>query len=80
MGIPVICNNVGGNLEIIKDGENGIIIDEWGDLLKSLNSLIDMDEQRIITMSKNARNRYSDFKFEVFKDKYINLLKRFNND
>ncbi len=76
MGVPVICNNVGGNSEIIKDGENGIVINDWGDLLRSLNSLIDMDEQRIITMSQNARIRYSDFKFEVFKEKYINLLNR----
>lgn len=75
IGLPVICNSVGGNLEIIRDGVNGIVVDEWDELLKTLNSLPSLTQEKIDDMSRNGREIYEKkFKFDIFKKNYLNLI------
>ena len=75
IGLPVICNSVGGNLEIIQDGINGMVVEEWEDLLRILNSLPFLTQEKIDNMVKNGKEIYEEkFKFEIFKKNYLNLI------
>lgn len=75
IGMPVICNNVGGNNEIISDGINGIIVNDWDNLIKVLNSLPTTDPKTIKRMSEEGKRIYSErFTFDVFKNKYNSLI------
>lgn len=74
-GLPVICNNVGGNTEIIRNGINGIIVDDWDGLTDVLNNLPKTLEESIQKMSREGRNIYNNnFNFGIFKKKYCDLI------
>ncbi len=78
-GTPVICNNVGGNSEIIHHKENGIILKEndWKGLINTLNELQHKDEESYKKMSSQGREIYlNNFTFEKFKTQYLSLLNR----
>lgn len=75
VGIPVICNSVGGNQEIVNHGFNGIIAENWETLIAAINELPSMTQSEWNRMSQNAYNIFlQKFNFETFKKKYINLL------
>lgn len=75
-GLPAICNNVGGNLEIVKDGVNGIVADSWEELLTVLNGLPDMSQSEYDRMSRGGREVYEkEYNFDIFKSNYLQLIK-----
>ena len=75
MGIPIICNDVGGNLEIAYSGHNSIVVNEWESLISVLNDLPTMDKDKYLSMCRNSRKIYQDkFTFDLFKKNYLNLL------
>lgn len=75
LGTPVITNDVGGNSEIVHDGENGFIINDWNALADCLNSLADISKDKYESMSKSGRKIYLEhFTYEAFKAKYLKLL------
>lgn len=75
-GLPAICNNVGGNTEIIHDGKNGIVVDEWDSLVDVLNNLPTIKQEDMEKMSKEGRKIYTNnFNFEIFKKNYCKLIK-----
>lgn len=79
MGVPVICNNVGGNSEIIKNEKNGYIVgkDDWDRLIITLNNLRNINNSRYKVMSEYSRKIYLDsFSFEKFRNKYLSLLNK----
>lgn len=81
MGVPIICNNVGGNLEIAKDGYNAFICDDWDKLIEVLNHLSEISGAEYERMSKNSREHYERyFNYEMFKIKYTEYLKRLQNE
>ncbi len=77
VGLPAICNNIGGNAEIIIDGENGIIVDGWNDLLWTLSTLPNLDQLEMIKLQSRSRKKYlNDFTFDIFRHKYSSLIRR----
>nr|MBQ5604515.1 glycosyltransferase family 4 protein [Bacteroidales bacterium] len=75
MGVPIICNDVGGNLEIAKDGYNAFVCNNWEDLAERLNSLESVSEEEYNQLSKNSRIQYERyFDYEIFKSKYIDYI------
>lgn len=75
MGIPVVTNNVGGNVEIVYDGVNGFNINDWDALVCCLNSLSKVNKEEYVKMSKQGREIYKEhFTFETFKANYLRLL------
>lgn len=75
-GTPIICNDVGGNLEIAHKGENAFVTDDWTKLVEILNSLSDIKQSDYLKMSKSSREIYEkNFTFEIFRDKYLHLIK-----
>lgn len=71
MGNPIICNDVGGNLEIAREDYNAFICNSWEELIKTLNSLPKNNSKQYKQMSQNSRNMYLDnFTFDKFKRDY----------
>lgn len=58
LGIPVLCNAVGGADVIIQDGINGVKINSYEveEIVKDIKRILDMDQQTIDRMKKNALN------------------------
>lgn len=73
-GIPAICNDVGGNTEIIKDGYNGIVVNDWDALTDALNHLPEINKRQISKMCDNSRETFPLFSFESFKQNYRLLI------
>lgn len=77
MGCPIICNRVGGNAEIVVDGENGFVLekDDWIGLERTLNSLIGISLESYSSLCCKSRERYLNaFTFDKFKQEYRKLL------
>lgn len=75
MGIPVICSNRGGNLELIKDGVNGIIIEEpinEETILKAVKKAVILRSH----LKNEANSRVLDYR-ENFSTK--KMVKRFDD-
>ncbi len=72
---PVIATDVGGNHELIKDGETGILIDPENPdkMLNAINQLMSDDQ----TKNKLAENAFKfinkNFSWDVLIEKYIHL-------
>ena len=74
-GVPIICNSVGGNLEIDESQKNAFVVDEWDKLTSVLNSLPNISHQQYQRMSEESRKKYeANFTFEKFKSNYVELL------
>lgn len=61
-GIPVIATNVGGTSEIVKDGENGFLLNAGfapEELLESLNRIRSMDAEEYERLCQNSRSIWS---------------------
>ena len=75
VGMPIICSDVGGNPEICHNGENGWVLKDWGELIKTLNNLPNMTDEQYRSMCDKSREIYcKNFTFEVFRQKYLELL------
>lgn len=75
IGMPIICNDVGGNAEICKQGENGWVLNTWDELIDTINRLPFIRNEQYALMCKCSREIYKEFfTFEVFKQNYLQLL------
>jgi glycosyltransferase involved in cell wall biosynthesis len=59
-GKPVICNEVGGNAEIIRDGFNGYLANDYTELTSLLNSLTKIPYSDYEVLCRNARTVYEE--------------------
>lgn len=74
-GTPIVCNDVGGNLEIAHNGENAFVTDDWDKLTDILNSLPDISKEEYMRLSRNSREIYErNFTFPRFKNNYLKLI------
>lgn len=76
-GTPVVCNNVGGNTEIVRNGINGFVLDtnDWEGLIQKVNNLRMVQPISYRKLSSNGRKIYEDnFTFGTFKSHYLKLL------
>lgn len=75
LGIPIICSNVGGNAEICFNGQNGWVVNDWDELVNTINNLLNISDKQYANMCKESRNIYEErFTFELFKEKYLRLF------
>lgn len=75
VGMPIVCNDVGGNSEICENENNGWVVKDWDELIKTLNKLPDISEGQYQGMCEKSREIYcKKFTFDLFKRKYLNLL------
>ena len=75
-GIPIICNDVGGNLEILEPGENGFFVDSMPELLECLNNLPNIKESKYQEMRKRSLENFTEkFQFDKMMAQYVSLFK-----
>ena len=70
--VPVVIN-CGGQKEIVSDGVNGLLWNTLDELLEKTTRLIH-DEKLWEELSKNAKNRSSDFSEERFVQNVHQLI------
>lgn len=76
-GTPAICNDVGGNPEIVCNNISGFVLDkdDWNGLIQLLNELPNLTTMEYQAMSSNSRKKYlKSFTFDRFKQNYCALL------
>ena len=75
-GTPIICNDVGGNVEIGHVGENAFVADDWDTLIETLNSLPELPAKEYEKMCRASRDIYEKhFTYSIFKKNYLDLVK-----
>lgn len=78
LGKPIICNDVGGNLDIVKDGYNGFVCDSYEELIQCLNNLVNISENDYKRMCSNSRKTYEEkFRYEDMIEKYVSYINRY---
>lgn len=75
IGIPVITTTVGGNVEVIIDGENGLLVpydneNAWQSAIEKLLADFALREK----LSQNAKKTLEKFKFEIMISKTIEAI------
>ena len=72
---PIVCNDVGGNCEIARNGQNAFVANDWEELIRTVNRLPTLDATTYMYMANRSREIYEqNFTFEKFKNNYLNLL------
>lgn len=73
LGVPVLCNAVGGADVIIHDGINGVKINSYEveEIVKAIERILDMDQQTIDKIKKNALDTAKGL---FLKSQYIDIL------
>lgn len=81
LGTPIICNDVGGNCEIVENGNNGVVVDDWNSLAACLNSLPLMTLAEYDSLTLDGPNIAREkFGFDLFRCKYQLLIKNLLDD
>jgi glycosyltransferase involved in cell wall biosynthesis len=77
---PIICNDVGGNAEVVKNGYNGFVRSDFDELAKLCNSLPVADHAEYKKMAGSSREVFKDkFQMEKMVNNYINLIQDVNS-
>lgn len=72
---PLICNNVGGNFEILEINKNGFFANNYEDLKQNLNSLPSRNSNEYKMLCLNSRQKYLDcFTFKKMVDSYFKII------
>ena len=78
LSMPIIATDIGGNPEIIKDRETGLLVDVK-DAVGLYRAMVELynDEKLRDKLSMNARNEYvAKFNFEtIIREEFINFYK-----
>jgi glycosyltransferase involved in cell wall biosynthesis len=75
-GKPLICNDVGGNLEILQDGFNGMAANSYEELVQVLNNLPTPATEAYQRLSANARRVFEQkFGKERMIDEYVGVIR-----
>jgi glycosyltransferase involved in cell wall biosynthesis len=75
-GKPTVCTNVGGNTELVREGESGFLVAP-GDTAALANriSLLLMHPELAATMGRTARESAEQFSVGRMADAYMNLYR-----
>jgi glycosyltransferase involved in cell wall biosynthesis len=72
---PIICNDVGGNLEILEDKKNGFFANSFSDLVDVINALPNSSTSTYLQLSHYARKTYeSKFTINIMMENYLKLI------
>lgn len=73
-GIPVICNRLPENTNIVVDGFNGFICNSYFEFYERISEILNMDDDAYWKMSRNARKSIEEFNHMKFFGVLENVL------
>lgn len=72
---PIICNDVGGNIEICENDRNGFIIYGFNELIQKLNNLHLISEKKYLNMCSESKLLFlKKFSYQGMIDNYLSLI------
>ena len=79
--LPTIVSSVTGAADIIKNEENGFIIDynklnKSKELYKAMFKVLNLNDENYKTISKNAYNTVKNMTFDKFSEEFINIAEK----
>lgn len=77
LGLPCICTKVSGAIDLIKDGENGILVDigDINGLVKKMNELAD-NSDKARKIGEKASELYKILNKDIICKEWINILQK----
>ena len=78
VGTVPVCTPVGGIVNLVHDGENGILAAglEEEDYYNAMKRFLDLDDEALCAMSKKAKESYAPFSMTECAQKYVSLFNR----
>ena len=78
VGAVPVCTPVGGIVNLVHDGENGILATglEEDDYYNAMKRFIDLDDEALCAMSKKAKESYAPFSMTECAQKYVSLFEK----
>ena len=74
-GIPCICNDVGGNTEVVINGINGRVINTFDELAVEINKLVNIEQHQYESMCRESRKIFEKhFSYDKMIDDYFDLV------
>lgn len=76
VGAVPVCTPVGGIVNLVHDGENGILAAglEEDDYYNAMKRFLDLDDEALCAMSKKAKESYAPFSMTECAQKYVSLF------
>lgn len=76
-GVPIICNDVGGNLEILEPHKNGFYVANLEALLSLFQSLGDINSDTYKFMKQASLNNFNqNFRFDIMIEEYMKVIQK----
>lgn len=73
---PIICNDVGGSLEILEPNKNGFFIEDLNEMLKLFQSLENLSPKEYKQMSMTSKRIFKEkFRYQIMIDSYLEVIK-----
>lgn len=78
VGAVPVCTPVGGIVNLVHDGENGILAEGLSedDYYNAMKRFIDLDDEALCAMSKKAKESYAPFSMTECAQKYVSLFEK----
>ena len=78
VGAVPVCTPVGGIVNLVHDGENGILAAglEEDDYYNAMKRFLDLDDGALCAMSKKAKESYAPFSMTECAQKYVSLFEK----
>lgn len=78
VGAVPVCTPVGGIVNLVHDGENGILAAglEEEDYYNAMKRFLDLDDEALCAMSKKAKESYAPFSMTECAQKYVSLFEK----
>lgn len=78
VGAVPVCTPVGGIVNLVHDGENGILAAglEEDDYYNAMKRFLDLDDEALCAMSKKAKESYASFSMTECAQKYVSLFEK----
>lgn len=76
LGFPIVSTNAGGLPFLIQDNIDGLLVNT-DDVNAMADKIINLNQQEDLayTLSKNARKKAEQFRWEIIRNQWLNLLK-----